>query len=135
MHFHGLIANVPKWQFIEARKPNGRLIKINGLQIYNLKNYKLGFTTISKIQNQEKVSNYISKYATKELITLKNKKRYWYSRNLEKPIETLTYLHDKLQTYIQDENISYYDEFNRTDSSIEVAKLLPIIDIMLTSII
>lgn len=47
---------------------SGCLIKKNGLQIYNLTNYKLGFTTISEIQDQEKVSNYISKYATKVLV-------------------------------------------------------------------
>lgn len=136
LHFHGLIANVPKWKLEEARTPSSRLIKQNGLQIYNLVNYKLGFTTISKIQNQEKVSNYISKYATKELITLKNKKRYWYSRNLEKPKVEYDYLWEDLtlKEFLKEEKLSYYNKFDKLDCSIEIAQLLPIIDIMLTSI-
>ena len=134
LHFHGLIANVPKWKLEEARTPGGRLIKQSGLQIYNLVNYKLGFTTISKIQDQEKVSNYISKYATKELITLKHKKRYWYSRNLEKPRIEYDYLFNSLQEHLKDKELSYYDKFDKLDCSVEVATQLPIIDIMLTSI-
>lgn len=123
LHFHGLIANVPKWKFTEARTPSGRLIKENGLQIYNLDNYNLGFTTISKIQDQEKVSNYISKYATKELITLKNKKRYWYSRNLEKPKIEYSYIETSLKEHLKDFEISYFEEFNKENCSIEVAQL------------
>ena len=106
------------------------------MQIYNLTNYKLGFTTISEIQDQEKVSNYISKYATKELITIKHKKRYWYSRNLEKPKIEYDYLWEALtlEEYLKDEKLSYYNKFDKIDCSIEVAQSLPIIDIMLTSI-
>ena len=133
IHFHGLIANVPKWRFSEARNPNtNRLIKENGLQIYNLDNYKLGFTTISLIQDQEKVSNYISKYATKELITLKNKKRYWYSRNLDKPKTEYLYLEDNLSDYLEVSRISYINTFEKSNCTVEVAQLnqLPIIDIM-----
>ena len=106
------------------------------MQIYNLTNYKLGFTTISEIQDQEKVSNYISKYATKELITIKHKKRYWYSRNLEKPKIEYDYLWEvlTLEEYLKDQKLSYYNRFDKVDCSIEVAQSLPIIDIMLTSI-
>lgn len=122
LHFHGLIANVPKWKFSEARTPKGRLIKQNGIQIYNLDNYNLGFTTISEIQSQEKVSNYISKYATKELITLKNKKRYWYSRNLEKPKTDYLYLDTNLDEFLKQNNkiITYYEVFNKDNCSIEI---------------
>lgn len=134
IHFHGLIANVPKWRFSEARNPrtNG-LIKVNGLQIYNLDNYKLGFTTISIVQDQEKVSNYISKYATKDLITLKNKKRYWYSRNLEKPKVSYSYETDNLKDVFNLSDDDYYQEFQKVNCSIEIAQKtlknkLPIID-------
>lgn len=121
LHFHGLVADVPKWKFEKSINPNtGKPIKQNGLQIYNLTNYKLGFTTISKIQDQEKVSNYISKYATKELITLKNKKRYWYSRNLEKPKTEYLYLEDNLSDYFKDSDISYNNVFNKEHCSIEI---------------
>ena len=134
LHFHGLIANVPNWKFEKSRYKSGRLKIVHGLQIYNLINYKLGFVEISKIQSQEKVSNYITKYATKELITLKNKKRYWYSRNLEKPKVEYDYLFNSLQEHLKDKELSYYDKFEKLDCSVEVAQSLPIIDIMLTSI-
>lgn len=122
LHFHGLIANVPKWQFSKAINPHTyKPIIKNGLQIYNLDNYKLGFTTISKVQNQEKVSNYISKYATKELITLKSKKRYWYSRNLEKPRVEYNYIDSNLKEYLEGINLRFYQSFNTDFRSIEVA--------------
>ena len=123
LHFHGLVADVPKWKLEKALNPkNGRPIIQNGLQIYNLVNYKLGFTTISRIKDQEKVSNYISKYATKELITLKNKKRYWYSRNLEKPITEYLYIEDNLTDYLKDSKISYSNVFEKDNCSIEIAQ-------------
>lgn len=85
VHFHGIFKNVPNWQLKEARYPKGELIKKNGIQIYNLANYKLGFTTVSKVQNMEAVSVYISKYMTKELTDQDFKKRYWCSRDLKRP--------------------------------------------------
>lgn len=125
LHFHGLVADVPKWKFEKSINPNtGKPIKQNGLQIYNLTNYKLGFTTISKIQDQEKVSNYISKYATKELITLKNKKRYWYSRNLEKPKTEYLYIEENLSDYYKDCDISYNNVFNKENCSIEIIRTI-----------
>ena len=129
LHFHGLISNVPKWKFTEARYPEdykkdklrGKLIIKNGLQIYNLDNYDLGFTTISEVQDQEKVSNYISKYATKELITLKSKRRYWYSRNLEKPQFKYDYIESNLKEYLKGIDLRFYKSFDSDFRSIEVA--------------
>lgn len=137
LHFHGLVSNVPKWNLIQARHyKTKRLIKVNGIQIYNLVNYNLGHTTISKIQSQEKVSNYISKYATKDLIKLKNKKRYWYSRNLEKPKTEYLYLESNLKQYLKESNIAYINIFEKSHSITEIAQTieLPIIDIMLPCI-
>lgn len=145
LHFHGLFSNVPKWEFKESRYPldykikslRGELIIIEGKQIYNLLNYDLGFTTISMVENVEKVSNYISKYATKDLIKIKNKKRYWYSRNLIRPKEEFYTIDSNLADYlssgsVDDYDIDYYKEFKKESCSIEVAELLenklPIID-------
>ena len=135
LHFHGLVGNVPKWKFSKAINPHTKkLIKVNNTQIYNLDNYKLGYTTISKIKSKEKVTNYISKYATKELITLKSKKRYWYSRNLDKPQVELSYLDTSLTDYFKDQDIKYNDVFTTENREIELLNYqLPIIDIMLTS--
>lgn len=124
LHFHGLVGNVPKWNFAAAINPHTKQkIKINGIQIYNLLNYKLGYTTISKIKSRDKVTNYISKYATKELITLKSKKRYWYSRNLEKVQIDYDYIDTNLTEYIKDMEVLYQDTFIKDNCSIELANI------------
>ena len=69
IHFHGVFALVPNWILEQGRSAKtGRLIYKNGSPIYNLKNYKLGFTTVSKVKNLEAVSHYISKYITKDYL-------------------------------------------------------------------
>lgn len=115
VHFHGIFSNVPNLKIEEARNPKtNKLIYQNGTKIYNIKNYKYGFTTASKIKNQEAVSVYISKYMTKELIDINYKKRYWSSKNLERP--TIEYAHmteDYLKFYIDINEIKdYYENKN-----------------------
>lgn len=86
IHFHGVFSNLDNIKLIPARNlKTNKFIYKNGLKIYNITNYKYGFTTASKIKNQEAVSVYISKYMTKNLIDLDFKKRYWASKNLERP--------------------------------------------------
>ena len=50
-----------------------------------LPRYTLGRSEIASIKDKTKMSNYIKKYITKELINEKNKKRYWCSKNLKTP--------------------------------------------------
>lgn len=79
-HFHGLIADIGNLKLVDS----GHKTKTNDI-IYNIENYDLGFTTCTKVKNNQKVSSYITKYITKELcITTKGKKRYWCSYNLTK---------------------------------------------------
>lgn len=121
VHWHGVFRDVPKWVLIPARCKSGSFIYKNGMQIFNLANYKYGFTTVSKIKNQEAVSVYVSKYITKDLIEKKFKKRYWMSRNLERPVveyamvteDELKILLDthkikKIHTKKTDRSCSYY---------------------------
>lgn len=112
IHFHGIFANVPNWRLNEARNPHtNRLIKKNGLQIYNLENYKYGYTTISKVTNLEAVSVYISKYITKELIDLAYKKRYWCSQGLDRPLIEYAQLDtETLLFHINKDNLKNYKE-------------------------
>lgn len=55
--------------------------------IYHLTDYKDGFTTATKVKDNKRVSSYITKYLTKEIVVPKGKKRYWAARGLCKPIE------------------------------------------------
>lgn len=129
LHFHGLVGNVPNWKFSKAiNSKTGKPMKVNNTQIYNLDNYNLGFTTISKIKDKEKVVSYISKYATKELIDLKCKKRYWASRNLDKPTIEYDYIDTNLNEYLKGHDIKYYDVFKTDNREIELCNIqLPII--------
>ena len=85
-HFHGLFKNCDNLNFIDSG------IKDNqGRTIYNISNYKFGFTTATKLSDIDKAVSYILKYISKDLFgdNLKGKKRYWRSKNLEMPaVET-----------------------------------------------
>ncbi len=109
IHWHGVFSGVPNWNLVPARSPNtNRLIYKNGVQIFNLTNYKYGHTTVSKIQNQEAVSVYCSKYMTKDMIDLNYKKRYWSSRNLQRPSKKYALFDEKtLQFYIDKGEVTY----------------------------
>ena len=76
-HFHGLIGNAPELSFVDSG------IKDNfGIPIYNLKNWRYGFSTASPVQDTARVASYICKYITKDFCAQsKGKRRYWASLN------------------------------------------------------
>lgn len=93
-HFHGLFKNCDNLNFIDSG------IKDNqGRTIYNISNYKFGFTTATKLSDIDKAVSYILKYISKDLFgdNLKGKKRYWRSKNLEMPaVETAIFEGNKI---------------------------------------
>ena len=122
LHFHGLFKNVPKWVLVPAINPkNGKNLFISGAQIYNLSNYKHGFTTISFIKDNERVSHYVSKYVTKELVSLPNKKVFWYSRDLLKPKKSFIYTDSCLKDFLSTDNVNYYKKISGKERVIEFA--------------
>lgn len=95
-HFHGLISNIGDMKLVNSgHKSKGKII-------YNIDSYDLGFTTATKVSDTSKVSNYITKYITKELLNVsKNKKRYWHSNNLDTAlIEEIEMLSDDVNILI-----------------------------------
>ncbi len=103
IHFHGLLGNISA-NFVEATHPsNGQLLLRNERQIYNLDDWKYGFTDCEKIIDSEKTASYLTKYITKELMTNKEmfrKKRYFNSKGLKKPkIEYFTSETDDLKNF------------------------------------
>ncbi len=73
-HFHGLVSgdlDLTHWKG----------------DVYNLNDFKWGFTTATPIKDRKRVSSYIAKYLTKEIVVPKGRKRYWASRALKKPTE------------------------------------------------
>ena len=80
-HFHFLFSGIPSNCFILADNTSND-------EIYNLGTYTFGFSTATKVRDSAKASGYIVKYITKTMTdNLKGKKRYWASRNLNKPDE------------------------------------------------
>lgn len=97
-HFHGLLSNCDGIIFV----PSGH-IDNNGRTIYNLPQYKLGFTTATAITDTNKVCSYLAKYVTKQLdLKLKGKRRYLASTNLNLPTEEKLYTNKNLDTYAND---------------------------------
>lgn len=79
-HFHGLLANCDGLIFVDSGVKQKRKV------VYNMPDFKFGFTTATKVSDTNKVSSYITKYITKDLeSTLKGKRRYIASRNCERP--------------------------------------------------
>ena len=90
-HFHALLENY------KNETANFYTRKNNYITVSELKSkkkdknrkfitrYKLGRSEIAPIKDKTKMSSYIKKYITKELIQDKNAKRYWSSRNLKQP--------------------------------------------------
>lgn len=86
-HFHFLFNNFPTTLLTISITKHGKPRKTkSGLTIYNILGYKWGFTTATEISNLAATQSYITKYISKDLISVsKGRKRYWTSSNLQKP--------------------------------------------------
>ena len=108
-HFHGLLADIGDMEL----KDSGKRLKSGGV-IYNIVGYKLGFTTATKVINSGASARYLSKYITKDLsMHIKNKKKYWASRNLNKPIINERLLTKKQQESIKKNNEEYVQSYKK----------------------
>lgn len=96
IHFHALMGNY-----------NGKMAqsgsKWQNQPIYNVIDYKLGFTNFTKIRNKAKAANYCRKYITKDMAKITNNKRYWASLNLKKP--TKRYNEEMTEVWRKNANI------------------------------
>lgn len=94
-HFHGLFSGINERQIVWTGKYVVK--RVRGLRskfvrtkekIYKIGSYKLGWMTATKVREMEKVTSYITKYITKDMLNgLHGRKRYWCSRNLVLPLE------------------------------------------------
>lgn len=97
-HIHGLLCNTTGLTFTDSGK------RYDGKIVYNLDDWKLGFSTATKVTDTYKVSNYITKYITKDLCTITpGKQRYFVSKAIPKP-KTFTALidPDEVDSFIQE---------------------------------
>jgi len=84
-HFHGLFANVDNLNFLDSGKRDKK-----GRTIFNVGDYRLGWSTATVITDLDRACSYVTKYLTKELCSITSgRKRYWVSQNVKYPeIET-----------------------------------------------
>ena len=83
VHFHGLFGGF-KLNLVDSGH------KFNNSKIYNIADFEAGFTNVQKIRSKDRISNYITKYITKNLLespVAKGKKKYWCTKNLKLPRE------------------------------------------------
>jgi len=92
-HFHAIFENY-KNEIEDFYSPKNKYLTVDEIRSKNKKpknqrgflpRYTLGRSEIAPIKDKTKMSSYIKKYITKELITEKFKKRYWCSKNLKSP--------------------------------------------------
>lgn len=129
-HYHFLMSNVDNLTFSDSGKvaigkytvdkisANGK-----GNTIFNLEDYKFGWTTATKVKDSNKSVGYLCKYITKEMTESvpKGKKKYWSSRNLDKPIEDEILLSPaqlkNYEEYLKTKNPSYTKEIDMKGSN------------------
>lgn len=80
-HFHALISG-----YTSTLKPS-KLTTSTLRPIYNITSFRSGFTTAVKIDDKNKVSSYVTKYITKDFVKSFNQRRFFSSRNLQRPIK------------------------------------------------
>lgn len=80
-HFHGLLRNIDGLMLKYAGRKDKK-----GQKIYNLSDFNLGFNTATYVTDTAKVSTYLIKYISKDLIqTLgESRKRYWSTKGLNR---------------------------------------------------
>lgn len=86
VHFHGLFSGY-RGRFVESRNPKtGKPVVKRGKLVYNLLSWTHGFSTMTHIVDKNKTVSYLTKYMTKEMLAVTaGKKRYWRSRDLQRP--------------------------------------------------
>lgn len=79
-HLHGLLKDCNELEFKESGHFTDK-----GDIIYNISNWSYGFTTATKVKDNDKVCSYIAKYMSKDnLHNIPNRHRYLCSRGLNR---------------------------------------------------
>ena len=119
-NFHGLFSGMNEHQIVWTGK---YVIKrVRGLRskfvrtkekIYKIGSYKLGWMTATRVREMEKVTSYITKYITKDMLNgLHGRKRYWCSRNLVLPLEEVFIL-DATDRFILSQELDDSSRFKK----------------------
>lgn len=119
-HFHGLFSGINERQivwtgkYVVKRVPGNRSKFVRTKEkIYKIGSYKLGWMTATRVREMEKVTSYITKYITKDMLNgLHGRKRYWCSRNLVLPLEEVFIL-DATDRFILSQELDDSSRFRK----------------------
>ena len=79
-HFHALFENIDSFTLHKTK------IRQENRDVFTMRDWRFGYSNVKFIDsNRLKVAAYITKYITKDMITIENKRRYWSSHNLDLP--------------------------------------------------
>lgn len=103
-HIHGVMADTGNMKFADSGRVSfhGKACRRNAGNsmcpvIYNLSGWRYGFSTATEVTDAHRVSTYILKYITKDLVAdTPYRHRYFRSRNLPEP-EEHTYILDMIE--------------------------------------
>lgn len=104
-HFHGLFSDVSGLNFVDSGH-----VTPSGDKVFNLINYSFGFSYCVQVKFTDRISAYITKYITKDLLNrIKGKKRYLCSKGLNRKNVTNLLLseEEKKQLVFNTDNILY----------------------------
>ena len=83
IHFHALLGH-----FTGTMKDSHHFTSA-GNPIFNITCFRSGFTTASPIMDKSGVASYVQKYITKDFVKRFNRRRFFCSKNLKRPIRTV----------------------------------------------
>lgn len=74
-------------EYFEKTKHEHELTDTDGLAVYNVTTFPYGLTTVTRIASRERCNSYVKKYINKDIgkSTEIFKKRFFYSKNLNRP--------------------------------------------------
>lgn len=122
-HLHGLLAGCGGLDFVDSGRVvdcgKSRIRNKNNSDlptIYNIANWKYGFSTATKVQSNAKCVSYMTKYITKDLcIVAENRRRYLASNNLDRVVkEVLNLPISDIDKLIQDAYMNDIVDYAKT---------------------
>lgn len=97
IHFHGLIADIGNLRLVDSGKRDKR-----GRRVFNVGDYRKGFTTATRIEDSKRAAAYVTKYITDGLMMVtKNQRRYWVSRNLSRGVVEVDMLSEESKQVVK----------------------------------
>jgi hypothetical protein len=107
VHFHALISGY-----------GGNMKKTNVLQdgrrVFNITGFTFGFTNAQKVDEDVKATvAYLAKYITKDMEKIHNRRRFWSSKNLEKPMTVYDGIFAyELFKFMSEETVTHRSPYN-----------------------